>query len=77
MEKWFIRRNEENHNEINKWFKNRIGKNYKDSKGILLYPPNNGWSTVQEKKGRDHWLLEGYTEITFEEFQKIIPLNEE
>lgn len=71
MEKWFIKRNEENHQEINKWFKNRIGKNYNNSKGILLYPPNNGWSSIHPKKDKLHWLLEGYTEITFEEFQKI------
>jgi hypothetical protein len=66
-EKWYIKRKEDNYEVVNNWFNNNAGHKKKHSSvtGILFYP-NCSTSTFQQA------LLEGYKELTFEEFKDYV-----
>lgn len=66
-EKWYIKRHLDNYEVVNNWFNNNAGHKKKHSSvtGILFYP-NCSTSTFQQA------LLEGYKELTFEEFKDYV-----
>lgn len=67
-EKWCVRRNDENFDIINKWFNENESGAYKglyDRSGFLCSP-------CTDKNGVFYHKPQGYTEITFDQFQKYI-----
>jgi len=67
-EKWYIIRTEQNHKELNKWENDKYGEDDAYLSGKAYF-----FSDTRYKSNGKY--IEGYTEITFEQFKREI-LNE-
>jgi hypothetical protein len=71
-EKWYIKRDEKNYSIINRWFNNHVilyNAEWSGREGNMNYPRiYNQMPNLGELK----LLQEGYTEITFEQFQQYV-----
>lgn len=71
-EKWSVKRNQDNYEIINKWINDGVGgvRPYHDTTGYISYPNTNNGDGFSLGNHSHYRLKEGYTEITFEQFQE-------
>jgi len=65
-EKWAVKRTEENHKILNEYFNKRDKSELKENDFFLVTPIYSGYSA------KEYIIPEGYTEITFEQFKRLV-----